>query len=139
MVYKTLVDPDRERLRQLSGRLLRLHKILLDRERCAYEARHGAVSSGDLLRLLLEDERFAWLRPLSTMIARIDELIDTDEPLAPADAQAVSREAYRLLKSGDRGAFQEKYRDALQESPDVVMAHADVSAVLPAPDKPAGA
>jgi hypothetical protein len=129
----TLVELERERLREISRRLLRLHRMLLERERHAYETRHGAVSSGDLLRLLLEDEHFAWLRPLSTLIAQMDEVVDMDEPLAPSDAQKAFREVYRLLKSGESGAFQEKYRQALQDSPDVVMAHADVSSVLPAP------
>jgi hypothetical protein len=32
-------DDDRERLRDLSRRVLRLHKLLLDRERHTYEAR----------------------------------------------------------------------------------------------------
>ena len=126
---------DRDRVREISRRLLRLHRILLDRERHAYEARHGAVSSGNLLSLLLHDVDFAWLRPLSVLIARMDELVDTEEPLAPADAQHMFREAYRLLKSGERGAFQDRYRQALQDSPDVVMAHADVSGVLPGPGR----
>jgi hypothetical protein len=77
------------------------------------------------------------LRPLSTLIARMDELVDTDEPVAPADAEAAFREVYRLLKSADSGAFQDTYRQALQDSPDVVMAHAGVSAVLPAPNEEA--
>lgn len=128
------MELDRDLLREISRRLLRLHRILLDRERHAYEARHGAVSSGDLLRLLLHDERFAWLRPLSTLIAGMDELIDAEEPIAPADAQKMFGEVYRLLKSGDSGAFQDTYRQALQDSPDVVMAHAGVSGVLPAPN-----
>ena len=127
------MELDRDRLREISRRLLRLHRILLDRERHAYEAWHGAVSSGDLLSLLLHHEHFAWLRPLSTLIAKMDELVDAEEPMAPADAEAAFREVYRLLKSGVSGVFQDKYRQALQESPDVVMAHAGVSAVLPAP------
>ena len=107
--------------------------MLLDGARHAYEARHGAVSSGDLLRLLLHDEHFAWLRPLSALIATMDELIDADEPIASSDAQKMFGEVRRLLKSGDSGAFQDKYRQALQDSPDVVMAHAGVSAILPLP------
>ena len=128
------LELERDRLREISRRLLRLHRILLDRERHAYEVRHGAVSPGDLLRLLLNDEHFAWLRPLSMLIAKMDELVDADEPMAAADAETAFRAVYRLLKSGDRGAFQDTYRQALQDSPDAVMAHARVSAVLPAPN-----
>ncbi len=124
------VDRDRERLRDLSAGLLRLHALLLDRERRAYEDRHGPVGSRELLELLLHDAHFAWLRSLSTLMAQIDAQVDADEPVAAGDAQGFFREAYRLLKSGDRGAFQDKYRDALQQSPDVVMTHAGISEVL---------
>lgn len=130
-MYNESVELERTRLREVSRRLLRLHRLLLDRERLAYEGRHGTVTSGELLGLLLNDEGFAWLRSLSTLVAQIDALTDGDAPLTPEDAQAVYREAHRLLKSGDNGLFQDRYRDALQESPDVVMAHADVSALLP--------
>jgi len=116
----------------LSTRLIRLHKVLLDRERHAYEQRHGSIPSGELLRLVLHDEQFSWLRVLSAMIAEIDAIVDAEEPLEHENAQNVFREAHRLLKSGGAGDFQDKYHIALQESPDVVMAHADVSRVLPA-------
>jgi len=123
---------DRERLRDLSRRLLLLHKVLLEREGHAYEQRHGSIPSGALLGLVLDDEAFAWLRSLSGLIAEIDELVDTDEPVARESAERPFREAYRLLKSGAGGDFQDRYHVALQESPDVVLAHADVSRVLPA-------
>jgi hypothetical protein len=127
----SIVD-DRERLRDLSRRLLLLHKTLLERERQAYEERHGAIPSGALFSLVLDDEAFAWLRALSGLIAQIDELVDTDAPVAKDSVERPFREAYRLLKSGTGGDFQDRYHVALQESPDVVMAHADVSRVLPA-------
>jgi len=126
------VDHERARLRDLSRRLVRLHGLLLDRERQAYERRHGAIPPGSLFNLLLHDPQFAWLRALSGMVARIDEQVDADEPLVPEAVERLFREAYRLLKSDDRSAFHDKYLDALQDSPDVVMAHADVSKVLTA-------
>jgi hypothetical protein len=92
--------------------------------------RHGAVSAWELLQLLLHDEQFAWLRSLSSLMAEIDALVDADEPVAAADAQRLMRHAHGLLSSGDRGPFQDKYREALQESPDIVMAHAGVSGIL---------
>jgi len=121
------MDQDRDRMRALSSRLLRLHGVLLDRERRAYEDRHGSVASRELLHLLLHDQQFSWLRSLSSMIAKIDEVIDADEPLPPQSVQSAFREAHRLLKSGAGGDFQEKYHLALQDSPDVIMAHAAVS------------
>jgi hypothetical protein len=83
--------------------------------------------------LLLEDEEFAWLRSLSAMIAQIDEALDGDEPVSTAAVDAFVGETYRLLRAGAGGAFETKYREALQRSPEVVMAHADVMKVLPPP------
>lgn len=130
------MDQERERLRDLSARVVRLHKVLLDRQRRVHEDRRGAIAPAELFRLVLHDEEFAWLRSLSTLIARIDEMVDGDDPIAREDEAAVFGEAYRLLKSGGSGGFSDKYRDALQESPDVVIAHAEVSRVLRAPASP---
>jgi len=124
------MNDDRQRLRTLSAGLMRLHSLLLDRERRDYENQHGTVEPRELLQLLLHDEHFAWLRSLSMLMARIDALVDADESVADDEAQGVLRETYRLLKSGESGVFQDKYRDALQESPDVVMAHAGISEML---------
>jgi hypothetical protein len=124
------VEQDRDLLRELSARLLALHKLLLDRERQAYEERHGPADANQMLRLLLHGEQFAWLRPLSKLVAQMDDLVDSREPVSKEDAERTYGEAFRLLGSGDPGVFQEKYRDALQASPDVVMAHASIRAVL---------
>ena len=121
---------ERERLRDLSGRVLHLHKLLLDRERRVYEARHGRIAPGTLFQLLLHDEQFVWLRSLSGMIAEIDALVDGDADIDADDVDRVFREAHRLLKSGASGEFHEKYHAALQDSPEVVMAHAEVSRLL---------
>ena len=125
------MDDRRDHLRALASGLTRLHALLMDRERSTYESRHGRVSSGELLQLLLTDERFAWLRPLSALLAQIDEAVDAEEPVTALDAERFHRATYRLVKSGDAGLFQDNYREALQESPDVVMAHAEVVRLLP--------
>jgi hypothetical protein len=124
------VDQDRDRLRDLNARLLSLHGVLLDRERRAYEDRHGSVASRELLHLVLYDAQFSWLRSLSGMIASLDELVDAEDPITPESVRIVFREVFRLLKSGEGGDFHAKYIVALQESPDVIMAHAAVSRVL---------
>jgi hypothetical protein len=124
------VEQHRDLMRELSARLLALHKLLLDREREAYEQMHGPADAGQMLRLLLHEEQFAWLRPLSKLVAQMDDLVDSDEPISKEDAERTYGAAFRLLGSGDRGAFQDKYRDALQASADVVMVHASIRAVL---------
>ncbi len=124
-------DDDRRRLSELSARLLRLHGVLLERERAAYESTYGRVAPREMLRLLLGDERFAWLRALSQLVARIDDAVDSrDMPDITTAAEALVRETAALVRAGGRDEFGAKYAAALQESADVVMAHAAVVKML---------
>src|ERR1044072_91845 len=91
-------EPVLVRLRALRRALLHLHKALLDSERAAYEQAMGRVTSGELLQLVLNDEQFAWLRYISELIVRIDELLDTDEPVAAEDAESLIAQGRALLK-----------------------------------------
>lgn len=126
------MDERRARLRDLGGRLLGLHAVLLAVERRAYEAMHGPTDAVALLRLVIDHEHFAWLRALSAMIARIDEALDADPATIAVDVERFVREAHGLLRSAGDGAFERRYRDVLQQSPEAIMAHAEVMKVLPA-------
>jgi hypothetical protein len=122
----------------LRERLLALHKLLLDDEARAWQARNGREVSGHaLFRLLIEDAEFAWLRALSGLASRIDAALDEPDPELPAGAEerAFLEETRRLLRSEGQGPFETKYRDALQRLPDVVMAHAAVIKLLPSPGR----
>ncbi len=112
--------------------LLRLHKALLDDERVSYERVHGRIpSNGAFLQLALNDAWFAWLRPLSQLIAKLDELSESNDP-APREAiPALLASVQRLLTPTEEGeGFGRQYHDALQRSPDVVLEHAAVRALL---------
>ena len=101
--------------------LLALHKALLD-----YERTHGRVeSSGAFLQLALGDPQFAWLRPISELVVQIDELLVSEEPGAEVDADTIMAQAKSLLRADENGDdFQRRYHRALQDSPEVVMGHA---------------
>jgi hypothetical protein len=115
--------------------LLRLHKALLDDERVSYERVHGRISSnGAFLQLVLNDAWFAWLRPLSQVIAKIDELSEENEPSAREEIPALLVSVRTLLMPTEAGeGLSRQYHDALQRSPDVVLAHAAVKALLTQP------
>jgi hypothetical protein len=120
-----------EQLRKLRRGLLSLHKTLLDIERAAYEQAHGRVSSGELLRLLLGHEQFAWLRPISELVVRIDEMMDADDPLTVEEAESLLDQTRRLLAPSETGsAFERRYYAALQGDPDVVLAHREITLIL---------
>src|SRR4030095_16625239 len=95
--YALMTETERERLRALRGRLLHLHKVLLDDARAAYEMDRGRVgSNAGLLQLVINDPWFAWLHALSELIVRIDETVEQDAPATSADAQTLVEQVERL-------------------------------------------
>lgn len=126
-----LQEATRQRLADVRGALLHLHKALLDRERAAYERVHGRVTPGELLQLIIQHEQFAWLHALSETVVRIDELLDIEEQPEELDAQLLLSELRALLVPAEEGdTFAVQYYHALQE-PATVLAHRAVLALLP--------
>lgn len=121
-------ETTRQQLIQLRQPLLHLHKTLLDLEREAYERAHGRVeNSYAVLQLVLHDPWFAWLRSLSELMVQIDEMLDAKEPPKESEAVAIINQARILLTPSETGSgFQKKYFSSMQQSPDVVLAHAEV-------------
>lgn len=118
-------------LYDLRIKLLRLHKLLLETERISYEQEHGQVSKGQLLQLVLHHDQFAWLRRLSELIVQVDELLHADEPVTSTAIVALIKDVRTLLTPDQFGSeFALKYDAAFQHNPDVVLAHADITALL---------
>jgi catechol 2,3-dioxygenase len=132
--YELMTEQNRARLRELRGKLLQLHKVLLDDARATYEMDRGRVASNaTLLQLVINDPWFAWLHALSELVVRIDETVDTDSPATDADAATLIDQVEKLLTASETGeTFQRRYFDALQRQPAVVMAHADVRRAIKA-------
>ena len=122
----------RESLKKLTEALRPLHLALTKETQVAYERQHGPVQGpGELLQLLIRHPDFAWLHPLSELMAVADELLDPrrEVPLAPEEAAVVRNQVERLLQTDE--AFSPRYRDVLQQqSPTAVMAHSAVRDAL---------
>jgi hypothetical protein len=125
-------DTDRQLLINLRKALLNLHKTLLEWERAAYERIHGRTSPGSLLTALMTDPQFAWLRPLSELIVRIDESLEIDALEGPeVDVDAIVSLAASAIVPDEAGtAAAQRHHKALQEHPDAVFAHRAVTNVL---------
>ena len=119
-------------LNHLFQALLCLHKALLDDERVRYERVHGRIpSNGAFLQLVLNDAWFAWLRPLSQLMTKLDELSEEEDSSTGEEMSALLARAQTLLMPTEEGeGFGRHYHDALQRSPDVVLEHAAVRALL---------
>ena len=135
MADENVSEITRDELKQLRQGMLRLHKTLLDMERRGYERARGQIgNSYEFLQLVLKDPWFDWLHRLSELIVQIDETLDNRDPEHPTteeDAKALLGRGKSLLAPSETGSeFQKNYFLALQQSPDVVLLHADLMRVF---------
>ena len=129
-----LASHERTQLLELHKTLLRLHKILLEAEREAYERVHGQLANrGALLSLVMYDPWFDWLHRISELVVRIDILTESDEAKSE-EAQEILTAARTLFKASESGVedteFMRRYKAILQREPASVMAHAEVQKAL---------
>jgi hypothetical protein len=127
-----ITEKTRQQLVGVRTALLALHKTLLNFEREAYERMEGKIgNSYQFLQLVMSDPWFAWLRQLSELIVEMDELLAAREPASESTALALMEQSRILLTPAESGSeFQRKYFAAMQQSPEVVVAHSEFARVL---------
>ena len=103
--------------------LLSLHRALVEFERRAYEKTHGRTSAAEFLQVLMRDPSLAWLAPLTSQIARLDELGDGSD--AAAQRRTWRARTRALLGAAGKGAFGSAYAERVNLSPDIAFAHAE--------------
>jgi hypothetical protein len=127
-----LTEGTEQKLRDVRMTLLRLHKTLLEFERQGYERAQGRISNSyEFLQLVMNHPWFAWLRQLSELIVEMDEVLDARNPSSETTAVALIEHSRILLTPNESGDdFQKKYFVAVQQAPEVVLAHAEFANVL---------
>jgi len=125
-------DPVRQHLAEVRRGLLRLHKSLIDSERAVFEAGGAAMSNGQFLQALLQDPFFAWLRPFSTLIAKIDEALAADDGVEPSAARRFIGEVEVLIRPGEE-VEESRYETVRGRDPDVLFAHVELTRRLAGP------
>ena len=104
---------------EIRNRFLKLHKLLLDWDRELYERKHGVVSSAKFLEMLMGDERFNWLRTISTLIVRIDEAFELDDGLPVDMLDGFYEESRNLFDDSDEYTeFKNRLADAVGQLPE---------------------
>jgi hypothetical protein len=112
--------------------LLDLHRALVEGERRSHEKAHGRMSGGDFLQALIRDPAFAWLAPLTGLIARLDEIEYVEAEGAQSEDHASVLAAIRTLLSlqAQGSEFQRRYAERIDTDPDLAVAHGIVMAEL---------
>ncbi len=128
----TSLDTALQRLRTLRLAILRLHKAMLDSERVLYEQFHGRIrTNSEFFQLVISDDWFSWLRPISQFVVQIDDVIFSKEPVALDQVNALLDEARVLLQPAENGTTLEKgYFRSIQRDPNIALMHADVAELL---------
>jgi hypothetical protein len=114
----------RQKLTEVRHLLLTLHKALLDSERTSYELVHGTIpSAGSFLQLLINDNWFAWLRPITTLLVQIDESLAAKNPPATArDFDRLIIDTRALLSaSREEDVFWKRYSTVVARDPGVAV------------------
>ena len=119
----------RAALRETWKQLMPMHRALIDAAKEEYAAAVGPIGGPNhLLQLLQENEFFAWLRPMTSLIVDIDSLSRTD--FERADVDALVARVERLFGNGADAAFSARYLPMLQREIDVAAGHASIRKTL---------
>jgi hypothetical protein len=122
-----------DQLKQARIQLLRLHKALLDAEKITYEIEHGPIASNmEFFGLVLNHEWFQWLRPISGLIAEIDEAIgNKKDPIVPHIAIVyLDRLTTVVIVNPTDDAHGAKYYEAIERDPNVAQRHIELVQIL---------
>ncbi len=120
-----------EKLKNARNLLLKLHKVMLDREREIYEGIHGPLKPTQFLNVLLEDMDFDWLRKFSMLIVEIDEMFAAKDGMPAEMVSANLAKVEELIEMREHDEFfKAKYQFSLQSVPEAAALHSEIKIVL---------
>jgi hypothetical protein len=116
----------KDKLKELSKLLIRLHKSLIHFEGDQHEKREQRkFSPHEMLHLSLNDSNFAWLRKVSELIVEIDTLVDDKEKpeVEKSEVDFFRNETRKLLfmESEETREFKTKLMSSVAFNSDVVL------------------
>jgi hypothetical protein len=132
--FESLPDPTRHQLREVRRGFFRLHKTLIDAERTAFEREHGRLSNGQFLQALIQDPFFTWLRPFSSLLVEIDEVLAAKEPSSEPTYRAYIEQVRALVTRREGDEEPSRYEHVRQRDPDVLVAHVELTSRIAAVD-----
>jgi hypothetical protein len=126
-------DPERAALRaalrEMSKLLIPLHRALIEAAREEYAANVSPISNpSHLLQLVQEDPFFSWLKPMTSLIVDIDEMVRKD--FVRADVDGIVARVDAMFGTAVPEAFAARYVPILQRDIDVAVSHAAVRNAL---------
>ncbi len=129
------VDPvqqaQREKLDALAQELRQLHTALLDIVKADFEKLNGKTKGPfHMFQLVTQDPFFQWLRPLSGMMATLDESVDEKRLLLPDEIQQLRDGITHLLRQDDPMGFGENFETRAMESAAIAQRRDDIKRAI---------
>jgi hypothetical protein len=107
------------RLKNARNHLLDLHKLLIDSEKAILERDGSSITPGQFLGLLMNDEKFEWLRSISRLVVRIDESFELDDGMPEELLGKLSSEVLLLVDESDENEqFKQRIEVSLMVMPE---------------------
>jgi len=124
----------REALTRLHVILVELHRALIEATRYEFERAHGRIENPyEVLQLVESDPVFAWLRPLTALVLRVDELSEQDTLSLGEVAEARAAAEQLVQPSANASSpFHDRLRALRQSAPSLVVLHTHVRQALAA-------
>ncbi len=120
------------KIKELNRELKALHRWLLELERIEAEKTLGKkISPLDFLHLLTGDPDFEWLRPLSALIANMDEFLDEAETFTHEDGLRLENEVASVLHQKD-SKLKSRYDYYLFNDGEFILLHGKLKAAMKA-------
>ena len=121
----------RDRLKNLTATLARIHKALLELQMHDLEVASGVeIKPAARLNLLLGDKDFAWLRNLSQLMAIADDVYFQKEEISNEQMQKIKVAVTDLFIIGGKKDFSDRYSLSCQRLTSVMLEHAKIVATL---------
>jgi hypothetical protein len=123
----------RAKLDDLARALRHLHSALLEAVKLDFEKLNGKVGGPfHLFQLVTNDPFFQWLRPLSGLMASLDELIDEKRLLSDTEILEVKTSVLSLFEQSDPSGFGANFETRVRDSQLVAGQRDDVTRSLEA-------
>jgi hypothetical protein len=124
-------DPEqlaqRAKLDELARALRQTHSALLEAVKADFEKFNGAIGGPyHFFQLVTNDPFFQWLRPLSGMMASLDELIDEKRLLRPEEIAELRVAIHGLLEQSDVSGFGANFETRVRDSAAIAHHRADL-------------
>ena len=121
----------RDKLKNLTAGLARIHKALLELQMHDLEQASGVeIKPAARLNLLLGNPDFAWLRNLSQLMAIADDVYFQKEEISDEQMERIKTAVNQLFITQTQAEFSDRYNSSCQRLTPLMLEHGTLVSIL---------